>query len=151
LQGPPPVELAAPAGGATLVAGSTAMIEWAPLARWRELGKVDEWEAFLSLDGGATYPVRLTPHLGLAARSSGPVAPRCALNWPYSTFRRHLGMNTTWYLHSQAVWLKLSYLSIVVSSPLVRLAAHEGKVPRWAPPEMSNFYCHPAEPGGLPW
>jgi len=24
---------------------------------------VEEWEAFLSLDGGATYPVRITPHL----------------------------------------------------------------------------------------
>lgn len=63
MQGPAPVELVAPADGATLVAGSAATIEWAPLARWRELPKVEEWEAFLSLDGGATYPIRLTPHL----------------------------------------------------------------------------------------
>jgi hypothetical protein len=28
-----------------------------------------EWEAFFSLDGGATFPIRLTPHLDLAVRS----------------------------------------------------------------------------------
>src|SRR5947199_6150159 len=77
-------------------------------------------------------------------------SPRRTLNSPYSTFRRHLGMNTTWYLHSHAVWLKLSNLSIVVSSPLVCLAAHEGKFPRWAPLETSNFYCHPGRAGGTP-
>jgi hypothetical protein len=27
-----------------------------------------EWEAFLSLDGGQTYPVRITPHLNLSIR-----------------------------------------------------------------------------------
>jgi hypothetical protein len=27
-----------------------------------------EWEAFLSLDGGRTYPVRITPHLDLSIR-----------------------------------------------------------------------------------
>jgi hypothetical protein len=31
-----------------------------PFAR---LTGVEEWEAFLSFDGGATYPVRITPHL----------------------------------------------------------------------------------------
>jgi hypothetical protein len=56
----PPVRLLAPRAGATLAAGSTAELEWAPDAR---LPGVEEWEAFLSLDGGATYPVRITPHL----------------------------------------------------------------------------------------
>src|SRR5215203_897446 len=60
-------------------------------------------------------------------------------------------MNTTWYLHSHVVWLKLSNLSIVASSPLVCLAAHEGKSPRWTHLEMSNFYCHPGRAGGTPF
>jgi hypothetical protein len=59
----PPVQLVAPRAGATLVAGSTAELEWAPLAGFPNLPEIEEWEAFLSLDGGATYPVRITPHL----------------------------------------------------------------------------------------
>lgn len=55
-----PVRLVAPAAGATLAAGSMAELEWEPLAG---LGGVEEWEAFLSLDGGRSYPVRITPHL----------------------------------------------------------------------------------------
>ena len=56
----PAVRLVTPQAGATLAAGSTAELEWTPDAR---LPGVEEWEAFLSLDGGATYPVRITPHL----------------------------------------------------------------------------------------
>jgi hypothetical protein len=57
-----PVRLLSPGDGAVLRAGSLATLEWASEAfsgseRW------EEWEAFLSLDGGTTYPVRLTPHL----------------------------------------------------------------------------------------
>ena len=55
---PPP-----PAADTALVAGGDAEIAWEPLASFATLGKVEEWEAFLSLDGGATYPFRLTPHL----------------------------------------------------------------------------------------
>jgi hypothetical protein len=58
-----PVRLLAPRAGATLAAGSTAELEWAPLAPFDHLSKVEEWEAFLSVDGGATYPLRITPHL----------------------------------------------------------------------------------------
>ncbi|MFL6263252.1 MAG: hypothetical protein ACJ76Y_26450 [Thermoanaerobaculia bacterium] len=60
-----PVRLTSPQDGATLTAGSTVELEWAPLA---ELAGAEEWEAFLSLDGGATYPVRVTPHLDLDLR-----------------------------------------------------------------------------------
>lgn len=56
-----PVRLVAPQAGAALVAGETAELEWAPLGELDR--RVEEWEAFLSLDGGATYPVRITPHL----------------------------------------------------------------------------------------
>lgn len=58
-----PVQLLAPQAGATLAAGSMADLEWAPLGDFDRFPKVEEWEAFLSLDGGATWPVRITPHL----------------------------------------------------------------------------------------
>ena len=57
------VQLVAPAAGRALAAGSMAELEWAPEAGFSRLPHVEEWEAFLSLDGGATYPVRITPHL----------------------------------------------------------------------------------------
>ncbi len=58
-----PVQLLAPRAGAVLAGGSTAELEWAPHAGFARFPAVEEWEAFLSLDGGATYPVRITPHL----------------------------------------------------------------------------------------
>jgi len=58
-----PIELLAPRPGAALAAGSEAELEWAPLEPFDRFPKVEEWEAFLSLDGGATWPVRITPHL----------------------------------------------------------------------------------------
>jgi hypothetical protein len=59
---PGSVRLVAPGEGAVLEPGSSATLEWAPLAGLRQK-EWEEWEAFLSLDGGATYPVRITPHL----------------------------------------------------------------------------------------
>lgn len=61
--GSAPVRLVAPQSGAVLAGGSTAELEWAPLEPFARLQGVEEWEAFLSLDGGETYPVRITPHL----------------------------------------------------------------------------------------
>lgn len=54
------VRLVSPQPGATLLAGSEAELEWEALG---SLPGVEEWEAFLSLDGGRTYPIRITPHL----------------------------------------------------------------------------------------
>jgi hypothetical protein len=58
-----PLRLLSPAEGAVLEAGSTALLDWAPFADLAGQERWEEWEAFLSLDGGATYPVRVTPHL----------------------------------------------------------------------------------------
>ncbi len=58
-----PVTLVSPRPGAALVAGAEAFLEWAPTEPSAGLPGVEEWEAFLSLDGGKTYPVRITPHL----------------------------------------------------------------------------------------
>jgi hypothetical protein len=60
---PAPVRLVAPADSGTLRAGSIAELAWEPLEPFNLLAKADEWEAFLSLDGGAHYTLRITPHL----------------------------------------------------------------------------------------
>ncbi len=59
----PPAHLIAPNAAIPMVAGETAELEWGPLASFLDLPNVSEWEAFLSLDDGATYPIRITPHL----------------------------------------------------------------------------------------
>lgn len=61
----PMARLVSPAAGEELVAGSSATIEWEGLALPE--GAV-EWEAFLSLDGGRTWPLRITPHLDISIR-----------------------------------------------------------------------------------
>jgi hypothetical protein len=58
-----PIRLTAPGAGATLTAGSTAELAWEALPGLARVSGVEEWEAFLSVDGGATYPLRVTPHL----------------------------------------------------------------------------------------
>jgi hypothetical protein len=58
-----PVRLVAPAAEEVLVGGAPAAIAWEPLEVLDRLGPVEEWEAFLSLDGGSHYTIRLTPHL----------------------------------------------------------------------------------------
>lgn len=54
------VRLVEPAAHVEVLAGSTVSIAW-------EAGNIpagiEEWEAFVSIDGGKTYPVRITPHL----------------------------------------------------------------------------------------
>lgn len=64
----PAVELTAPRARTTLVGGATAEIAWQPAAGFAELAGANEWEAFLSVDGGKSFPVRLTPHLDLDRR-----------------------------------------------------------------------------------
>jgi hypothetical protein len=60
---PAPVRLVAPPDSGALRAGSIAELTWEPLEPFHLLAEADEWEAFLSLDGGAHYTVRITPHL----------------------------------------------------------------------------------------
>jgi hypothetical protein len=72
------VELVSPQPRAVLAAGSTALLEWAPQGGLKQLAWADEWEAFLSLDGGRSYPVRITPHLDLDLHQASwavPAAP----------------------------------------------------------------------------
>lgn len=57
--------LVAPVPGRELTAGSLAVVEWEGEPPIEE---AEEWEAFLSLDGGRTHPLRITPHLDLNIR-----------------------------------------------------------------------------------
>ena len=51
--------------GTVLRGGSFATIEWSAATL---PANAEEWEAFLSLDGGAYYAFRITPHLDIARR-----------------------------------------------------------------------------------
>lgn len=57
--------LLSPAAGDELTAGSLVTIAWDELALPQH---VNEWEAFLSVDGGETWPLRITPHLDISIR-----------------------------------------------------------------------------------
>lgn len=63
----PEVRLLQPAQGATLTGASTAVLQWSADGIDDRAG-IEEWEAFLSLDGGRYYGVRITPHLDLSIR-----------------------------------------------------------------------------------
>jgi hypothetical protein len=65
---PTAIRLEAPRAEETLRAGDTVELAWAPREPFAGPDHAEEWEAFLSFDGGATYPVRITPHLDLALR-----------------------------------------------------------------------------------
>src|SRR5215471_18068604 len=54
------VRLLAPAAHAEVDPGSTVLLAWESAGTPAD---VEEWEAFLSVDGGRTYPIRITPHL----------------------------------------------------------------------------------------
>ena len=73
-----PVRLLDPSREDALVASTQATLAWEPLAPLDRLGPVEEWEAFLSLDGGRHFTIRITPHLGRAVHRvswSVPAAP----------------------------------------------------------------------------
>jgi hypothetical protein len=67
-----PLQLIAPANGDVLRGGRFATLAWAA----DRLGNdAEEWEAFLSVDGGRFYSVRLTPHLDINTRRFDALIP----------------------------------------------------------------------------
>jgi hypothetical protein len=66
------VRLIEPAEHLQVVAGSTLPIAWE--ARDVPAG-IEEWEAFVSVDGGRTYPMRITPHLDATIHRFNWVVP----------------------------------------------------------------------------
>ena len=53
--------------------------------------------------------------LSLLRAKSLNTCPRYFLSWPYIIFLRYLGIQTTCYLHSQRLWVKLKSLFMKVS------------------------------------
>jgi len=66
------LRVVAPANGATLRGGSFAELRWTAA---NGLPAAEEWEAFLSIDGGKYYAFRVTPHLDIQLRSFTFVVP----------------------------------------------------------------------------
>jgi len=62
----PSVELIAPRGGAVLEGGRETTLTWSASSL---PARAEEWEAFLSFDGGHYYATRITPHLDAATHS----------------------------------------------------------------------------------
>lgn len=59
------VALVEPRDGAVLRGGTTATVDWSAVDLPRD---AEEWEAFLSVDGGRYYAWRITPHLDIERR-----------------------------------------------------------------------------------
>src|SRR6185436_14377044 len=60
--------LISPAADASLKAGEDVTLAWEAGSGLSAMPHAEEWEAFLSLDGGRTFLTRLTPHLELEMR-----------------------------------------------------------------------------------
>jgi hypothetical protein len=72
------VRLSAPAPGATLIAGTRVAVFWSPGDELATFPSAEEWELFVSLDGGRTWLARLTPHLDLEHRAVSVRLPELA-------------------------------------------------------------------------
>src|SRR5437763_15141390 len=66
------LRVVAPANGATLRGGSFAELRWTAA---NVPAAAEEWEAFLSIDGGRYYAFRVTPHLDIQLRSFTFIVP----------------------------------------------------------------------------
>jgi hypothetical protein len=66
------LRLLAPASGATLRGGSFAELRWSASD---VPASAEEWEAFLSVDGGKYYAFRVTPHLEIDRRRFTFIVP----------------------------------------------------------------------------
>jgi hypothetical protein len=70
-----PVELLRPTAGEALEGGREAVVAWRARRDLAATGS-EEWEAFLSLDGGRQWPIRITPHLDTDLTSFRFTVPR---------------------------------------------------------------------------
>src|SRR6266852_3199161 len=76
IAGPANVRLLLPAAGVALRGGETAEVSWDADA----LPAAEEWEAFLSIDGGRRYAIRITPHLDINRRRASFTVPNITTN-----------------------------------------------------------------------
>ncbi|HYM59863.1 MAG TPA: hypothetical protein VEZ11_03105 [Thermoanaerobaculia bacterium] len=73
--GAPQIRLTAPLAGSVLRGGETAVVAWEAGAL---PASAEEWEAFLSIDGGCHYAIRITPHLDADIRRATWTVPNVA-------------------------------------------------------------------------
>jgi hypothetical protein len=114
--------LVAPEAGAELRAGTLAVVAWEDPPP-----KAEEWEAFLSLDGGRTYPLRITPHLDLGIRRFAFAVPpfptrEARVLLRFGDERREVGFETP---HRFAIALSETYWP-----PGLDIALSPGERPR---------------------
>jgi len=69
------VRLVSPLAGSAFEAGRQVELHWVPGPDLEAFEEAHEWEAFLSVDGGATWAFRITPHLDLERRQMSFRAP----------------------------------------------------------------------------
>src|SRR5437867_9357256 len=87
--------------------------------------------------------------LSFCSASRRKISPKYRRNPAYSALRRHLGMNTTWYLHSHFVWFRLSYSSIA-DLLFVCFSGSRSGVSAMDSSKCQTLTATPAEPGELP-
>src|SRR5437667_301017 len=87
--------------------------------------------------------------LSFCSASRRKISPKYRHNPAYSALRRHLGMNTTWYLHSHFVWFRLSYSSIA-DLLFVCFSGSRSGVSAMDSSKCQTLTATPAEPGELP-
>jgi hypothetical protein len=84
--GASPIRCVEPAAGVRLVAGEVAGISWEPVPGGSRL-RFEEWEAFLSVDGGRSWPFRLTGHLDAGIREAAFRVPIVVSNEAFLLLR----------------------------------------------------------------
>jgi hypothetical protein len=99
--GDPLLAPTSPWRGSTFAAGESLLLAWNAGDALADEPWIEEWEAFLSLDAGRSYRIRLTPHLDLAKRSFAVRLPDVAsgearLMFRMGNERRELEIELPW-------------------------------------------------------
>src|SRR5882672_7966328 len=102
--------------------------------------QAEEWEAFLSVDGGQFYSVRLTPHLNLAIRSYDILVPNVESSDVRLLIRT--GNERVEKLHAVAQQFRI-HADPDAALPLTRSTAHAPEAAR--PGEADGVLCGDAD------
>lgn len=102
-----------PVDGAVVEAGSAIRLAWQPGPDFAQVAWAHEWEIFLSVDGGRTFPRRITPHLDLTRRSVSVEAPLI----PAADVRLLLRVGNERREFEQALEIRLAIVAAVHDRP----------------------------------
>jgi len=140
----------APAAGASLPAGGSVRVAWEPGPAFARLGDVHEWELFLSLDGGRTWSVRLTPHLALERRDLAVELP----DLPVPSARLLLRIGDERVEHEVELGAELPLVRAAAAPPRIdfaRRVAAAGESARAGAPGVRRWRTGSAEGRDLAW